>query len=355
MSPVFELEGFGDWFQQPQQEEAASQLMFASLALTCARLGMEPEDLLDSLEREDQTDFTLMHMDNCAAAFADGGRTFGEIYLKKRGWKDAALNRAYIEALKNAPLQLLTILDVTETQLLVRNALSPDDDSVWVDAPSDFELRPGDLVATRILNMRGRVRFASGLFLFANEARDDIADFLTSARDAIVAERAKQDADFALPERLSEFLAIAPHLMLNYWLEDIALPWGSAGVGPAAIPATYWRVSYSLAESATDLDATAALAQIPGLQMTLPGRWRVPDLDVEPSPRSDLMLGEHAIVLTDGHLRFYAASGATRDRLRDVFGDLDARVFSLTPAIDEVAADDAVQDLARQSARHANG
>lgn len=351
MHTEYELQAFSHWLNQPQQAEAAEPHRMSNMALACARLGMEEDDVFNALSREATVDYALMSMDNCACAGFDETRSLGEVYLKKRGWKDSALNRAYIEAIQTAPLRLYRIVDVEPTRVHLEHAFEPRDAHA-VEPIEDYDFVPGDFVATRILVIRGKTRTASGILYFPQEDLDLIVDFLNEARIEMAEASAEEGEMASLPEDLPGFLQNFPFLIVNYWLEALLFVPDEIAHSPVShLFGNYWRAVYALSDGVSEAEFEQALSALPGLTSSSLGRWKLAELDVEGSAGAFDRPLEHAVVFNDRRLRFYAASGATRDRLRDLFGGLDAQFFDGPPEVEEIQGLEMTKDLLKNLAR----
>ena len=133
-----------------------------------------------------------------------------DLYLKRRGWKETALNRAYFTALRDAPVSLYEVSDVQPgTSMVLRDLLS-DAASVTVREKSATRtLKQWDRIAVRVVPERDHHVISGALLPFRPEA----VDFLFAGlRDALKLK--KRDALRLTHEQL---LGCAP-IFTSAWL-----------------------------------------------------------------------------------------------------------------------------------------
>ena len=106
-----------------------------------------------------------------------------DLYLKRRGWKETALNRAYFTALRDAPVSLYEVSEVQPgTSMVLRDLLS---DAVPVtvrEKSATRTLKQWDRIAVRVVPERDHHVISGALLPFRSEA----VDFLFAGlRDAL--------------------------------------------------------------------------------------------------------------------------------------------------------------------------
>ena len=106
-----------------------------------------------------------------------------DLYLKRRGWKETALNRAYFAALRDAPVSLYEVSDVRPGASMVLRDLLSDAVPVTVREKSATRtLKQWDRIAVRVVPERDHHVISGALLPFRAEA----VDFLFAGlRDAL--------------------------------------------------------------------------------------------------------------------------------------------------------------------------
>lgn len=106
-----------------------------------------------------------------------------DLYLKRRGWKETALNKAYFAALRDAPVSLFEVSDVQPGASMVLRDLLSDAAPVTVREKSATRtLKQWDRIAVRVVPERDHHVISGALLPFRAEA----VDFLFAGlRDAL--------------------------------------------------------------------------------------------------------------------------------------------------------------------------
>jgi len=116
------------------------------------------------------------------------GRRYGEenivdLYLKRRGWQETALNRAYFTGLRDAPVSLYEVVSVEQgASMVLRDLLSDAEPMTVREKSATQSLRQWDRIAVRVVAERDHHVMSGALLPFAPEA----VDFLfTGLRDVL--------------------------------------------------------------------------------------------------------------------------------------------------------------------------
>ena len=113
-----------------------------------------------------------------------------DLYLKRRGWKETALNRGYFTALRDAPVSLYEVSDVEPgTSMVLRDLLSDAAPVTVREKSATRTLKQWDRIAVRVVPQRDHHIISGALLPF----RAGSVDFLfTGLRDALTLK--KRDA-----------------------------------------------------------------------------------------------------------------------------------------------------------------
>lgn len=133
-----------------------------------------------------------------------------DLYLKRRGWKETALNRAYFAALRDAPVSLYEVSDVQPgTSMVLRDLLSDAAPVTVREKSATRTLKQWDRIAVRVVPERDHHVISGALLPFRSEA----VDFLFAGlRDALKLK--KRDA---LRLTRDQLLGCAP-IFTSAWL-----------------------------------------------------------------------------------------------------------------------------------------
>ena len=116
------------------------------------------------------------------------GRRYGDenivdLYLKRRGWQETALNRAYFTALRDAPVSLYEVSGVQHGASMVLSDLLSDAEPVTVREKSSTQsLKQWDRIAVRVVAEHDHHVISGALLPFTADAVDLL---FTGLRDAL--------------------------------------------------------------------------------------------------------------------------------------------------------------------------
>ncbi|AUH34186.1 hypothetical protein [Paracoccus tegillarcae] len=106
-----------------------------------------------------------------------------DLYLKRRGWKESVLNRAYFAALRDNPVSLYEVSDVRPGTSMVLRDLLTDAAAVTVrEKSASRTLKRWDRIAVRVVPERDHHVISGALLPFSSEATDLL---LSGLRDAL--------------------------------------------------------------------------------------------------------------------------------------------------------------------------
>jgi hypothetical protein len=107
-----------------------------------------------------------------------------DLYLKRRGWKETARNRAYFEELRDAPVSLYEVSGIKPGVSMVLRDLLSDAAPVTVREKSATQmLKPWDKIAVRVVPERDHHVISGALLPFPAEAVDLLTDVLRDSLD----------------------------------------------------------------------------------------------------------------------------------------------------------------------------
>ena len=163
------------------------------------------EDLADLLgEPASGTLWGCGFEDFLGRRFGSQGDNIVDLYLKRRGWKETVLNRAYFGALRDTPVSLHEVSDVKPGVSMVLNDILRGGPPVTVrEKSATRSLRQWDKIAVRVVPERDHHVMSGAVLPFSDEA----VELLTSAlREA--AKFGKRAALALTTEQLHDFAPI---------------------------------------------------------------------------------------------------------------------------------------------------
>jgi hypothetical protein len=224
------------------------------------------------------------------------GRTYGpdrrnivDLYLKRHGWRETALNRAYIEGLRDAPVSLYEVSGIKPGESMVLSDRLTDAEPVTVrEKSATRQLRPWDHIAVRVVPQGDHHVISGALLPFSPEATDLLTDVFRETLNLGKRKTLRLSAD--------QLRQCAP-LFANAWLFD-CLP-RALDPEPAQFANTdgdelvFHDVRFPLAPGVVQKDVVARLEQAPAFEAAGPKVWNWLAADEAPAnrPKNGLVLG----------------------------------------------------------------
>jgi len=103
-------------------------------------------------------------------------------YLKRRGWKESAATRRYLQALGDSIFSLHEVVEVIPGKSLVlKDRLLDGEPLLVTERAATAWLSAGDFLAARVVEIGGQYELTDGLFKMSNKAAESMIAFLHPA------------------------------------------------------------------------------------------------------------------------------------------------------------------------------
>jgi hypothetical protein len=289
--------GLVEWSRRDPWRERMGELVEKHIRKACDLNEIDLFDLPGVIGEAAMTAMDCAFEDCCARTWEDGSNLARD-YLKRRGWKETAVNRAYIEALRDSTMSLYEVSDVQSgASFLARDLVRGGDPIRVTERTATKTLVTWDVIACRIVTVRGVVQMTGAVLAIDRDLAEEILALLrrTQSRAPAMAARIFAAADPALRARLKAELATddailgaAAATITTLWLNH-AIRRAHAPLPQLANtdgePLAFVTLHYKLTPGATMEGIAAALAQAPDLSDHGDGAhwtWLAPE---EPSPK----------------------------------------------------------------------
>jgi hypothetical protein len=268
------------WLGRESWRDAFNEILHRHLAPACVKADVSIDELPDFIEDHHTTVLWGCVFEDFLALDLDDGRNIVDDYLKRRGWKESASNKAYIEALRSSVMSLYEISDIVREESFLARDMVRGGEPVRVSERSGTRyLKPCDRMAARLVRIGSRTEMAGGALPFDHDASETVLKALRrvgkkARADAVkVARELGQGIDGALlAEALTdtELLRASAFLFTNIWLDDLlqrtlnpTLPQMCNTDGDELV---FTTVSYPLKPEASADAVRLALDAIPALR-----------------------------------------------------------------------------------------
>jgi hypothetical protein len=197
-------------------------------------------------------------------------------YLKRRGWNEKAMNKAYMTALRTSVMSLYEVSDIRRGESFLARDLVRGGESIRVQEGSATKtLKQWDRAAMRIVEVRGRTMISGGLLPFepdlSEEALDHVRHLIDSAPmavgemfDALGAEPSEDEIEnFAVDLAMHSAAPIFTSTWLDeYLVQEPELPTLVNADGEEMV---FIQLHYRLNKGVTQKQVRAALDASPEL------------------------------------------------------------------------------------------
>lgn len=287
MPSAHSLSGLMKWLRRDPWREAFEDVLERHLGPACDQADIEIDDLASLIGAD-----MVAILWGCAFEdflTHDVGE-FGNIvddYLKRRGWNEKALDKAYMTGLRSSVMSLYEVSDVRTGKSLLAHDLFRRGEAVRVsEGTATRSLKQWDRIAARLVEERGKVVLGGGLLPFD---RDLAETLLTSLR--CVGKRAAKEGAQILPDlddsidpadlnnafSDTEVLRHAAPLISTVWLSDVLekvlnprLPEIYNSDGNEFV---FLSLHYRFRPGVTAARVRKALNRLPDLQAESPNFW----------------------------------------------------------------------------------
>ena len=223
---------------------------------------IDREDLADGLgEPASGTLWGCGFEDFLGRRFGPEGENIVDLYLKRRGWKETVLNRAYFAALRDTPVSLHEVSDVKPGASMVLRDVLRDGPTVTVrEKSATRSLRQWDKIAVRVVPERNHHVISGAVLPFSAEAIEMLMSMLREA--ARIGKRA--------PLTLStELLRDCAPMFTSAWLlteiPRVLAPSGPSYCNSDGDEVLFHDMRFVLKASTTQKKLAQCLDRIPGL------------------------------------------------------------------------------------------
>ena len=287
MADANSLAGLRKWLHREQWRDAFNEVLDRHLAPACANADVSIEQLPDLVGDHHSSVLWGCVFEDFLARDLDDGRNIVDDYLKRRGWKESASNKAYMTALRSSVMSLYEISDIVLDESFLARDLVRGGEPVRVSERSGTHyLKPWDRMAARLVRVGSRMEMAGGALPFDFDTGDTVLKALRRAGKKAHMDAAKfarkigQGIDSA---RLAEaptdtgLLRASAFLFTNIWLDKLlqralnpTLPQMFNTDGDELV---FTTVSYPLKPESSADEIRLALTAIPALRPECETFW----------------------------------------------------------------------------------
>lgn len=229
MAPRGNAHGLVEWSRRDPWRERMGEMVERHIRRACDLNDIDIYDLPDVIGEHAMVAMDCAFEDCCTATWKDGSNLAND-YLKRRGWKETVINRAYIEALRDSVVSLYEVSDVHPGESFLARDLVRGGDPIQVsERTATKTLVQWDVIATRIVTVRGVVQMAGAVLAVDRGLADEMLALIRRSKCRVSEAAANTSAasDPILQARLEAELAkddtlmsVAAPIITTLWLND---------------------------------------------------------------------------------------------------------------------------------------
>src|SRR5438876_7867488 len=163
MASADSLAGLMKWLRRAEWQDAFNELLNRHLAPVCAKFDVAVDELPELIEDQHLAVWGCIFEDFLARNL-DDGRNIVDDYLKRRGWKESASNKAYMAALRSSVMSLYEVSSIVRDVSFLARDLVRGGEPVRVSERSGTRsLKPWDRIAARVIQVGYTIQMAGGV------------------------------------------------------------------------------------------------------------------------------------------------------------------------------------------------
>ena len=165
------LAGLMKWLTRDPWRDAFADVLEQHVAGPCEAAGIAGiEELGELVGAHWATTLWGCAFEDFLTREVEGAGNIVDDYLKRRGWKETAVDRAYMAALRSSTMSLYEASDIQPGQsFLARDLLRGGEPIRVTEHTATKTIKPWDRLAMRIVEVRGKTVIGGGLLPFEHE------------------------------------------------------------------------------------------------------------------------------------------------------------------------------------------
>jgi hypothetical protein len=224
------IEGLIKWVRRDAWRDQFEDAFERHIGATCRGAGIDPNELAEIIG-----DHGVSNLWGCAFEdFVSSGPDEANVavdYLKRRGWKESAGTRAYIDALRRSTMSLYEVSNIVVGESFLARDMVRGGEPVRVfERSATRSLKQWDRIAARIVTVLGKTQITGALLAFDHQLADEALASIERVRKKARAGalklarslgRAADDEEIASVTGVEEVLAGSAFMFSALWLDDV--------------------------------------------------------------------------------------------------------------------------------------
>jgi hypothetical protein len=215
------------WSGRQGWRERFDAVIAAHLAPACEAAGVAPDELPELLGEDAHVQLMGCALEDFMTCdFEPDGRNVVDDYLKRRGWKEPAAVKRYLQALRRSTMSVYEVVDTTPgSHFVVRDLVRGGEPVRVADKLGSTSVARWDRLAARLLPIGGETYMAGGALLLDFDAAAAVIEGLTELKKELERTIGRQARRGGVPREALEALPVdeavlgeAAPLITGTWL-----------------------------------------------------------------------------------------------------------------------------------------
>ncbi len=178
------LAGLIKWLGRDEWREPFEDVLWPHVGPACEQAGIEFEDIKDILGPHHATAlWGCAFEDFLTRTLEPDGRNIVDDYPKRRGWKEAAPNRRYMQGLRGSVMSLYEVSGIVPGEAFLARDLVRGGEPVRVSERSATQsLAQWEKIGARVVELDGKLIIGGGLLPFTHEAAEEVVRVFKTTR-----------------------------------------------------------------------------------------------------------------------------------------------------------------------------
>jgi hypothetical protein len=227
------LAGLFKWLTREEWRVPFNATLDRHLRRACDSFEIEADEIVSIVgENYFMTTVWGCAFEDFVAQETDDGGNIVDDYLRRRGWKESASNRAYMQALRRSVISLYEVSNIVpETSFLARDLVRGGEPVLISERSATRSLKQWDRIAMRVLPIGSNAVIGGAILPFTIEASETLLKILRSTGKRAAKERHKLASlvggdpdDPRIAQALSDtvvLLQVGAPAITAVWLNDI--------------------------------------------------------------------------------------------------------------------------------------
>jgi hypothetical protein len=230
MAAVHSIEGLIKWVRRDEWRDKFEEVFQRHVGQACRGAGIDLDELAEMIGDHGVSNLWGCTFEDFVSSGPDE-RNVATDYLKRRGWKESAGTRAYVEALRRSTMSLYEVSEIVVGEsFLARDMIRGGEPVRVFERSATRSLKQWDRIAARIVTVLGKTQITGALLAFDHRLADEVLASIERVRKKARAEALKlvrslgraTDEDARAPiTGVDEVLAGAAFMFSALWLDDV--------------------------------------------------------------------------------------------------------------------------------------